>query len=164
MISIGCMKFIDVLLENSSLKQARLYRAAKKASEDPSIGITINNPAASHVIKDSALIAISYIPLFIFSSYDNPFEQLKGKFVKEDIVEFINASKTELSFHQLLIIMLEKVKRVCPEICAPKKVQLVQTNSDVLMDDPYGDYYAEKVQVEVKEKTIEEVLCEAFGC
>jgi hypothetical protein len=32
------------------------------------------------------------------------------------------------------------------------------------MDDPYGDYYAEKSQTEVKEKTIEEVLCEAFGC
>jgi hypothetical protein len=158
------MKFIEVLLENSSLKQAKLYRAAKKASEDPSIGITINNPSAAHVIKDSALVAVSYIPLLIFSSYENPFEQLKGKFSKEDVLEFVKGSTNQLHFHQLLIIILEKVKRLVPQACAPKKVQAEQVASDVLMDDPYGDYYSEKIQVEVKEKTIEEVLCEAFGC
>jgi hypothetical protein len=158
------MKFIEILLENSSLKQAKLYKAAKKASEDPSIGITINNPSAAHVIKDSALVAVSYIPLLVFSSYENPFEQLKGKFAKEDVLEFVKGSTNQLHFHQLLIIILEKVKRLVPQACASKKVQVTQNASDVLMDDPYGDYYSEKVQVEVKEKTIEEVLCEAFGC
>ena len=158
------MKFIDVLLENSSLKQAKLFKAAKKASEDPSIGITVNNPAAAHVIKDSALVAVSYIPLLVFSSYENPFGELKGKFSKEDVLEFVKASTNQLPLHQLLIIILEKVKRLVPEACASKKVQVTQTASDVLMDDPYGDYYAEKTQTEVKEKTIEEVLCEAFGC
>jgi hypothetical protein len=158
------MKFIEVLLENSSLKQAKLYKAAKKASEDPSIGITINNPSAAHVIKDSALVAVSYIPLLVFSSYENPFEQLKGKFSKEDVLEFVKGSTNQLHLHQLLIIILEKVKRLVPQACASKKVQTEQVASDVLMDDPYGDYYSEKVQVEVKEKTIEEVLCEAFGC
>ena len=158
------MKFIEVLLENSSLKQAKLFKAAKKASEDPSIGITINNPSAAHVIKDSAQVSVSYIPLLVFSSYENPFEQLKGKFSKEDVLEFVKGSTNQLHFHQLLIIILEKVKRLVPQACASKKVQVTQTASDVLMDDPYGDYYSEKVQVEVKEKTIEEVLCEAFGC
>ena len=158
------MKFIEVLLENSSLKQAKLYKATKRASEDPSIGITINNPSAAHVIKDSAQVAVSYIPLLVFSSYENPFEQLKGKFSKEDVLEFVKASTNQLHFHQLLIIILEKVKRLVPQACASKKVQVTQTASDVLMDDPYGDYYSEKVQVEVKEKTLEEVLCEAFGC
>jgi len=159
------MKFIDILLENSKLKQAKLYRAAKRASEDPSIGITVNNPAAAHVIKDSALVAVSYIPLFVFSSYDNPFQELKGKFAKEDVVEFVKNSKTELSLHQLLIIILEKVKRLVPDACQPKKVQTEQATADVLMDDPYGDYYSEKTPKEqVKEKTIEEVLCEAFCC
>ena len=158
------MKFIDILLENSSLKQAKLYKAAKRASEDPSIGITINNLAASHVIKDSALIATDYIPLFIFSSYNNPFEELKGKFAKEDVIEFVKSSTNQLHLHQLLIIILEKVKRLVPGACAPKKVQAEQVASDVLMDDPYNDYYSEKVQVVVKEKTVEEVLCEAFGC
>jgi hypothetical protein len=158
------MKFIEILLENSSLKQAKLYKAAKKASEDPSIGITINNPSAAHVIKDSALVAVSYIPLLVFSSYENPFEQLKGKFSKEDVLEFVKGSTNQLHLHQLLIIILEKVKRLVPQACASKKVQVEQNASDVLMDDPYGDYYSEKVQVEVKEKTLEEVLCEAFGC
>lgn len=158
------MKFIETLLENSSLKQAKLYKAAKRASEDPSIGITINNPAASHVIKDSAQVAIDYIPLLIFSSYNNPFEELKGKFSKEEVIEFVKGSTNQLPLHQLLIIILEKVKRLVPQACAPKKVQTEQTASDVLMDDPYNDYYSEKVQVVVKEKTVEEVLCEAFGC
>ena len=162
------MKFIDVLLENSKLKQAKLYRAVKRASEDPSIGITINNPAASHVIKDSALIAISYIPLLVFSSYDNPFEELKGKFSKEDILGFVKSSKTEISLHQLLIIILEKVKRLVPDVCLPRKVEseIKAAAPDVLMDDPYGDYYSEKTPAkeEVKERTLEEVLCEAFGC
>ena len=158
------MKFIETLLENSSLKQAKLFKAAKKASEDPSIGVTINNPAASHVIKDSALVAVSYIPLLVFSSYENPFSELKGKFAKEDVLEFVKGSTNQLPLHQLLIIILEKVKRLVPQACASKKVQVTQNASDVLMDDPYGDYYSEKVQVEVKEKTLEEVLCEAFGC
>ena len=156
------MKFIETLLENSSLKQAKLYKAAKRASEDPSIGVTINNPAASHVIKDSAQVAIDYIPLLVFSSYSNPFEELKGKFSKEDVIEFVKGSTNQLPLHQLLIIILEKVKRLVPQACAP--VQAEQTASDVLMDDPYNDYYSEKVQVVVKEKTIEEVLCEAFDC
>ncbi len=158
------MKFIEVLLENSSLKQAKLYKAAKRASADPSIGITVNNQAAAHVIKDSALIAVDYIPLLVFSSYSNPFVELKGKFSKEDVIEFVKASTNQLPLHQLLIIILEKVKRLVPQACASKKVQVEQTASDILMDDPYNDYYSEKVQVEAKEKTIEEVLCEAFGC
>lgn len=129
------MKFIEILLQNSSLKQAKLYKAAKRASEDPSIGITINNLAASHVIKDSAQVATDYIPLLIFSSYSNPFEELKGKFAKEDILEFVKGSTNQLPLHQLLIIILEKVKRLVPQACAPKKVQTEQVASDVLMDE-----------------------------
>jgi len=120
------MKFIETLLENSSSKQAKLYKAAKRASEDPSIGVTINNPAASHVIKDSAQVAIDYIPLLVFSSYNNPFEELKGKFSKEEVIEFVKASTNQLPLHQLLIIILEKVKRLVPGACAPKKVQTEQ--------------------------------------
>ena len=162
------MKFIDILLENSKLKQAKLYKAAKKTFENPSIGITIQNPAASHVLKDSAEIAINYIPLLVFSSYENPFQELKGKFTKEDIIEFVSSSKNQLHFHQLLIIILEKVKRLVPEACLPKKVEseIKAATPDVLMDDPYGDYYSEKTPAkeEAKEKTIEEVLYEAFSC
>jgi hypothetical protein len=158
------MRFIEVLLENSTLKQAKLHKAAKKASEDPTIGITVNNPAAANVIKDSAQIAVGYIPLLVFSSYENPFEELKGKFTKENISELIQSSKTNLALQQLLIIIFEKIKRVLPDICKPRLAETVQTRSDVLMDDPYNDYYSEKVNTEVKEKTIEEILCESFGC
>jgi hypothetical protein len=50
------MKFIDIILQNSQAKEAKLYGPATKASTNPETGVTILNPAAFHVIRDCANI------------------------------------------------------------------------------------------------------------
>ena len=56
------MEFLKIILQNSNLKEAKLYGAAQKAATNPEIGITIQNKAAYHVIKDCAAITMSYLP------------------------------------------------------------------------------------------------------
>ena len=157
------MKFIDVLIENSKLKQARLYNAAKRAFENPSIGITINNPAASHVIKDCADITLKFLPLYIFLNYQSPFQELQGKFQKQDINELIQSSKTELTNNLLLDYILRKLEKEQPNLF--KTTQTIVSSPSSLEDDPYSDYYAEKEPaIETKQRSVEEILYEGFKC
>jgi len=153
--------FVTVLLQNSELKQAKLYNAAKKAAENPSIGITINNPAASHVIKDCAEITIKCLPLYVFCHYENPFQQLKGKFQKQDVVDLILQTKADPVLLMLLEHILIKAKKEFPHLFESTQMFV---SDDVANDDPYGDYYSERVVTETKQKTAEEILFEAFGC
>jgi hypothetical protein len=74
------MKFIDIILQNSQAREAKLVGPATKASTNPETGVTILNPAAFHVIQDCAKLTIKYIPHYVFGVYANPFEVLKGKF------------------------------------------------------------------------------------
>ena len=83
------MKFVDILVENSDLKESKLLQAANKAYNKPDTGITIQNKGAYNVIKDCANITLKYLPHYIFGSYVNPFSALKGKFKKPDIEEFV---------------------------------------------------------------------------
>jgi hypothetical protein len=153
--------FVNVLLQNSELKQAKLYNAAKKAAENPSIGITINNPAAAHVIKDCAEITMKCLPLYVFANYENPFQQLKSKFTKQDIVDLILQTKADPMLLLLLELITTKAKKEFPRL-----FEATQTfvSNNVANDDPYGDYYSERVVAETKQRTVEEILFEAFGC
>ena len=65
------MKFIEIILENSKSKEAKLFSPAKKAANNPETGITIQNKSAYHV------------PHYIFANYDCPFTELSGKFKKK---------------------------------------------------------------------------------
>lgn len=160
------MNFLNIILQNSSVKEAKLYPAAKRASENPALGITIQNQAAYHVIKDCANITQLYLPLFVFSSYADPFKTLSKKFKKEDIVEFVNACKTNGALNQLLEIILYKASQIqTVKPSAPS--QTFQPN-----DDPYGDYalYVEdqssnQIQSDAVLTTTTnpiEILCAAF--
>jgi hypothetical protein len=156
------INFIKILLANSKLKQAKLYTAAKKAYENPSIGVTIVNPAAAHVIKDCAEIALKYLPLFVFADYENPLQQLQQKFSKQDVNEFVTLSKQDVCLNQLLTLILDKAKKQYPSIFDTKTI-VEQTQSASVGDDPYGDYYSEQI-IETKQKSLEEVLQEVFKC
>lgn len=140
------MNLIDIIIKNSSAKEAKLYSPAKKAFTTPETGITIQNKSAYNVIKDMADITIKYLPIYLFGLYANPFETLKGKATKEDIIEFINASKTDLICNQLLVIMLSKIIIQKP------------TTTESNRDDPYG----ENIQIKYILST-EQKLCKAFG-
>jgi len=155
------MRFIDIILENSKIKEARLINAAKKAALNPEIGITIQNKAAYHVIKDCASISVKYLPLYAFGSYAEPFKDLYNKFTKTDIQEFITSTDVSLENKQLLDIILSKLGKV--EDTSPK--QLVVPVGVDESSDPYGDYgVREEITVPTSTgSTALDTLCEVFG-
>ncbi len=156
------MKFIEILLNNSTVKEAKLYSAAKKANVKPDTGVNIINQAAYHVIKDCAGITYRYLPIYIWGQYQDPFQALKGKFTKKDIQEFLTVSNSDFVYHQLLSLILDKIgKDIEPKEQTPKIANYTSS------DDPYGDYGSsssdEIVQTttQIVESTLD-LLCEAF--
>ena len=141
------MRFLDIIIENSTVKEAKLYNPAQKASEKPDSGVTIQNPAAYHVIQDCAVIATKYLPIYIFGLYANPFEDLKSKFNFQDIKEFVSAAYSDMTLNQLLTLILEKIKKL-------PYTPIASSN------DPYGDYEAYEG---VKEKDVTTLICKAFS-
>lgn len=154
------MEFIDIIIRHSQIKEAKLYGPAKKASESPETGITIQNPAAFHVIRDSATMACKYLPHFVFGHYANPFEVLKSKFTKKQIEEFIVSANSDIVNFQLLTLILEKIKKTTPHFNITPTTTNIGTQAS---DNPYGDYesYTE-VNTKVKNVDTLSILCEAF--
>lgn len=157
------MKFIEILLNNSTVKEAKLYAAAKKASQKPDTGVTINNKSAYYVIKDSATIAYKYLPHYVFGQYQDPFQALKRKFQKQDIQDFLTVSNSDFVYHQLLSLILDKIGKD-PE---PQEIKPVM-NDFVSSEDPYGEYgstaYDDSSQPISSSKNLStlDLLCEAF--
>jgi hypothetical protein len=130
------MKFIEIILENSKIKEAKLFSAAKKAANNPETGITIQNKSAYHVIKDCANITMKYLPHYVFANYECPFTELSGKFKRKDIEEFVSGAEKDIVLNQLLILILELNGGFVEE--TPKVS--VSDNNDLEIGDPYGDY------------------------
>jgi hypothetical protein len=154
------MKFIDQILQNSQIKEAKLYGPSKKAAERPETGVTIQTPAAFHVIKDCATLANKYLPHFIFGHYANPFEVLKGKFTRDDIAEFISEANSDIVLNQLLALIIGKINMTLPQLAqTPSTPVSINTSSS----DPYGDYeaYGDITPVATHDATT--LLCNAFG-
>jgi hypothetical protein len=154
------MKFIEQILQNSQIKEAKLYGPSKKAAERPETGITIQTPAAFHVIKDCATLAYKYLPHFVFGHYANPFEVLKGKFTKADIVEFVNEANSDIVLHQLLALILSKIDKTMPQLSTAAPTPVTTTISS---SDPYGDYesYGVTTTPTIGQDTVT-ILCTAF--
>jgi hypothetical protein len=159
------MKFIEKLIENTELKESKLYAAAQKCFAKPDTGITIQHKGAYNVIKDCANVTIRYLPHYIFGAYANPFETLKGKFTKLEIEEFVKKSRDDYALGQLLFIILNKFKsQNSPK--TSKKVEVIPPN-DLGTSDPYGMYGTEEEEVEdnfrIDQMGDVEMLCLAFG-
>jgi len=154
------MNFIDQIIQNSQVKEAKLFGPSKKAAERPETGITIQTPAAFHVIKDCATLANKYLPHYVFGTYANPFEVLKGKFKREDIQEFVTAAMADIVLNQLMILILEKIRKspYMPEVSTTVSVE---ANNSA---DPYGDYESASTTVQTnKQLDPVSLLCIAFG-
>ena len=156
------MKFTDIIIENSSVKEAKLYAPAKKAYANPDTGITIQNKSAYHVIKDCALITINYLPLWAFGNYKNPIDELKGKFQKKDIEEFVISTEKNVMTKQLLLEILDKIGK---NINTEKQEINTKDYTESEFNDPYGEYGSniETTSTPIKgDGDILEVLCNAF--
>jgi hypothetical protein len=134
------MKFLNILFENSDLKQAKLFQPAHKAYNKPDTGITIQHPGAYNVIKDCANVTIKYLPHYVFGAYAHPFVSLKGKFKKPDIEEFIKKCRDDYALNQLLIIIKEKYNIQNQSIKTAPAISDFDPNTSGDMDDPYGLY------------------------
>jgi hypothetical protein len=162
------MKFIDIILENSPDKFSKLYNPALKAIQNPHNGITVQNKSAYHVIKDCATIARSYIPLYIFEQYIDPFSNLKYKFSRENIREFVNSTKTIKENYHLLCVILNKIENSKKEKDQEEPVLLQEDSNN---NDPYGDYglnndtkkYINQYKQPSNDNEIINLLCESFG-
>lgn len=169
------MEFIKIILQNSNLKEAKLYNAALKANNNPEIGIVINNKAAYHVIKDCAGVALHYLPHLVFGEYQNPFESLKGKFTKAHLIEFIKASETNAPLNQLLHIIVNEAKEAKLLPASAQQPAQQPFNPEVYdpnaLADPYGEYgvgnESAGVQTQPQTPTVNEspleILVTAFG-
>jgi hypothetical protein len=155
------MKFIDQILQNSQIKEAKLYGPSLKAAERPETGVTINTPAAFHVIKDCATLANKYLPHFVFGHYANPFEVLKDKFTRGDIEVFVNEANSDIVLHQLLSLILFKIDKSFPHLTQPVPVDasVITSNSS----DPYGDYESYGTTTTAAKQDTVSLLCTAFG-
>jgi hypothetical protein len=162
------MEFIKILLQNSSLRQAKLYNAAKKAAENPAIGITIQNKAAFHVIKDCATITTHYLPHFVFGAYEAPFETLRGKFKKAHVTELIQLSEKNAVIKQLVTIIIDKAIQQNAFVKRPASQQPIPEDINKIdLDDPYGDYgsYADEAQSQqelIVGDSPFDILCQSF--
>ena len=160
------MKFIEILLDNSTVKESKLYAPSKKASINPDTGVTILNKSAYHVIKDCATIANRYLPIFVFGQYPDPFKALNGKFKRNEIQEFIASANSDFVHDQLLTIILSKIGK---NLENDKEEVPVQKSYTVNENDPYGEYGSSSVsEVENKLKVsksnnILNIICEAFN-
>jgi len=155
------MKFIEIILENSNLKEAKLFAPAKKAASNPETGITIQNKSAYHVIKDCANITIKYLPHYVFANYEYPFTELSGKFKRKEIEEFVSFTEKDIVFKQLLTLILEQHGNVDikPEIN-------IMDNNNLEFSDPYGEYGSgieeQSIKIESNNSSIVDVLCKLF--
>jgi hypothetical protein len=152
------MKFIEIIIENSQEKIAKLYGPAIKANENPENGVTIQNKSAYYVIRDCAYITKLYLPLMVFENYKSPFEELRGKFKRKDIEEFLNHAKNNINSNHLLTVILNKI---------PKEPKIPTTfNQKIEMDpnDPYGDYGASSIVENVDKTNLStlDLICTMF--
>ena len=155
------MNFIDQIILNSQVKEAKLYGPSKKAAERPETGITIQTPAAFHVIKDCATLANKYLPHYVFGTYANPFEVLKGKFNRKDIEEFVSAAMADIVLNQLMTLILEKIRK-SPYM--PVESNIIANAESINTSDPYGDYESANVVVTTsKQLDPISLLCAALG-
>jgi hypothetical protein len=158
------MKFIEIILQCSQIKEAKLYGPARKAAESPETGVIIQKPAAFHVIRDCATLAYKYLPHYVFGHYANPFEVLKGKFTKRDIEEFLTSANSDIVNYHLLTLILEKIRKSTNIQTTTTHDQQIDLKTTLSSDDPYGDYESygtEEIQVVQLDNIT--LLCRVFN-
>ena len=102
--------FEQIILENSSEKQAKLLGPAQRAHKKPDIGVEIQNKSAYYVIRDCAMITQKYLVHHIWSAYPDPFEALKGKFTSENITDFLKRAEKDAAVKHLKHIIVGDIR------------------------------------------------------
>lgn len=142
------MSFESKIITNSKIKQSKLLRAATIASEKPDTGVVIKNKSAYFVIRDCADVTQKYLALLCYGSYTDPLKQLRGKFTKIEVIDFVARARDPENSHvrQLLCTVFADINRdqLLPtaqaKAAAEKEVVVVSDINEDELDDIYGEY------------------------
>jgi len=139
----------QIILDNSSEKQAKLLGPAERAHKKPDIGVEIQNKSAYYVIRDCAMITQKYLVHHIWSAYPDPFETLKGKFTKDNVTDFLERAEKDNAVKQLKHTIIGDIRSKFDTTVA------TSTNFDYSMEEEdIYKYYSDAE--ETKEETIVE--------
>ena len=160
--TINTYVFEQIILENSSEKQAKLLSPAKRAYKKPDIGVEIQNKSAYYVIRDCAMITQKYLVHHIWSAYPDPFEALKGKFTKDNVTDFLKRAEKDNAVKQLKHTIIGDIRDKFDTTIA------TTTNFDYSMEEEdIYKYYSDTEETEddtvvEQEMTEEEMLFKFF--
>ena len=132
----------SAILKVTKIRQRNLLPAARQAAAEPDTGVKILKKSAYYVIRDCASLAAKYVALLAYAYLKDPLKQLKGKFTKEGIIDFVARSRDELHTKQLLTLIFADINKTAPPRDPRVTVKLDEgpqwefDNSD----GPYGDY------------------------
>ena len=154
--------FEEIILSNSSEKQAKLKGPALRAYKKPDIGVDINNKSAYYVIRDCGLITSKYLVPFIWTCFEDPFNDLKGKVMKDDIKDFLKRAEKENDAKHLKHIIIGDIKNRFETKVVTSSVFDYSKEED----DIYGSYYSDVEEIDndtvETEMTEEEMLIKFF--
>lgn len=133
-------------------------RPATIAAEKPDTGVEIKTKSAYFVIRDCADVTQKYLSLLCYASYSDPIKQLKGKFTKTEIIDFVARARSNKEFQarQLLCTVFADINnnRLIPQSQEMLKQTVVVTSEDEDVEDIYGDYdYVDVVTTTEDEET-----------
>ena len=154
--------FEQIILDNSTEKQAKLLGPAQRAHKKPDIGVEIQNKSAYYVIRDCAMITQKYLVHHIWSAYPNPFEALKGKFTKDNVADFLKRAEKDNAVKQLKHIIVGDIRAKFDTTVT------TTTNFDYSMEEEdIYKYYSDTEETEdttvvEQEMTEEEMLLKFF--
>jgi len=154
--------FEQIIMENSTEKQAKLLGPAQRAHKNPATGVEIQNKSAYYVIRDCAMITQKYLVHHIWSAYPDPFEALKGKFTYANVTDFLKRSEKNTAVSHLKHIIIGDIRAKFDTTVA------ATTNFDYSMEEEdIYKYYSDTEETEDKtvveqELTEEEMLLKFF--
>ena len=136
------MSLEQKLITTGKIRQCKLLRAAQVASKKPDTGVSILKKSAYYVIKDCADITEKYLPLLIYGTFKKPISDLKGKFTKNDIIDFVARSQKQYHTKQLLYQILVDINNDLGGPIDAPSIPLDDMDFDITgeEDDVYGDY------------------------
>ena len=133
--------FEQVILDNSPEQIAKLYKPAAKAHDAPDTGVDINNKAAYFVIRDCAKMTREYLPLHVWLLYDDPLVQLKGKFARKDVEDFLTSSNKNEHARALKKVIVSDIKDKYEVTSTPQPQSTTKSVSIEAGDDDIYGYY-----------------------
>jgi hypothetical protein len=154
------MTLEEKIAKNAKIRERNLGRPAKLAADKPDTGVKILKKGAYYLIQDCAKITSKYLAHLAYSSLSDPIADLKGKFTKAEIIDFVGRATEEPHTQQLLYIILtdlgasaqyKNVTATKPASTKAKTEEIDLTYNDD--EDVYGDYNDEGLE-EAEEEVV----------